>query len=754
MTSTTAPTADLALRDSTEIQGDIVAGFKKDHVTLMFLQFGNVMAARAWLEQLTPQIATTQKVAAFNQAFSQARRSSAGDDPKHYKATWLGIGFTHAGLQFFTGLPEVFSAVPAGTTIEAFVQGPYERALALGDTDDNDPKHWLFGNNHDRTVHAVLTVASDTRTDLDNAIKAQREAVSRAGALAVFEQDGGALPGSRRGKEHFGFKDGVSEPGVRGFDAEDPERKGYVLGHPGTRLIDAGEFVIGEEPSPEHPRDTYARQHMPAWMDNGSFQVVRRLEQDVPGWWAQVGSSLRQLIDGKAVPEGTSAEWLAARMVGRWRSGASVAACPMKPANTPDAEPDNNFDYSDDPDGLITPLFSHLRKCNPRKGLVDGGELVDEKFMDVRRIMRRGIPYGQPFDPTSDDEASAPDASRGLVFVCYQADLVAQFEFMQADWINDPDFPHGRDAKPGPDAMVSGILSDTNDGKVSYESTSPSGERMTSTLTLSQFVRTRGAVYAFAPSLSTLRRLAKGCLDGETTEARQVDAVLPIPGREGGYWMFQEDTVREAGAGSDGRAAPLSTWPALEGVTRIDAVLPIPDAQGVNGSSSFWLFHTVNGNQVYRNISVPDTAPHTSRALGEDKPLSRWTSMTDVSHVDAFVPIPDQQPRNGRHYYWMFHTTAKGQRYRIISVSVSDGGQHGDTKETGDRGLSAWSSLGGVNAVDSVEPVPGKQRVNGSSWYWIFHENRFRIISIADGSAHVDAVVQDDRPIADWTERV
>lgn len=230
MTSTTAPTADLALRDSTEIQGDIVAGFKKDHVTLMFLQFGDVMAARAWLEQLTPQIATTQKVAAFNRAFSQARRSSAGDDPQHYKATWLGIGFTHAGLQFFTGLPEVFSTVPAGTTIEAFVEGPYERALALGDTDDNDPRHWLFGNNHDRTVHAVLTIASDTRADLDTAVKVQREAVSRAGALVVFEQDGGALPGSRRGKEHFGFKDGVSEPGVRGFDAEDPERKGYVLG--------------------------------------------------------------------------------------------------------------------------------------------------------------------------------------------------------------------------------------------------------------------------------------------------------------------------------------------------------------------------------------------------------------------------------------------------------------------------------------------------------------------------------------------
>jgi Dyp-type peroxidase family len=505
--------SDLTLRESTEIQGDILAGFKKDHVSMMFLQFGDVTTARSWLERLTPQIATTQKVAEFNREFSDARKASAGDDPRNYKATWLGLGFTHEGLQFFTDRPQVFPKVPAGTTLEAFVQGPYERALALGDTDDSDPKHWLFGNNHDRTIHAVLTIASDTATDLGTALRAQREAASRAGALVVFEQDAATLAGTRRGKEHFGFKDGVSEPGVRGFDPEDPARKGYVQGHPGTRLIDAGEFVIGEEPSPAHSKDTYAKEDMPAWMDNGSFQVVRRLEQDVPGWWAQVTASLRELVDKKAVPEGAGNEWLAARMIGRWRSGASVDKCPMKPISTPDGEPDNDFDYSDDPDGYTTPLFSHLRKTNPRGGLVDG-ERVDEKFMDARRIMRRGAPYGQPFDPTSDDEAASPDASRGLLFVCYQADLVGQFEFIQADWVNDPDFPHGRTAKPGPDAMISGKLSDTNDGKVSFESHSSAGEPMTTTLSLSQFVRTRGAVYAFAPSLSTLARLAEGRLDG------------------------------------------------------------------------------------------------------------------------------------------------------------------------------------------------------------------------------------------------
>lgn len=515
MPTAAAADDDLTLRHSTEIQGDILAGFKKDHVTLLLIQFGDVMASRAWLEHLTPQIATTQKVAAFNARFSSARRASAGEDPGTYKATWLGVSFTYEGLRFLSSEQPVFPKVPVGTTIEAFVQGPYERALALGDTDDSDPKHWLFGNDHDRTVHAVLTIAADERGDLDTALRRQREAIAAARALVVFEQEGATLPGARKGKEHFGFKDGVSEPGVRGFDPEDPQRPGYVKGHLGTRLIEAGEFVIGEPPAPKHSPDTYARKDMPAWMDNGSFQVLRRLEQDVPGWWAQVDQCLRQLKDQKVVSQSTTGEWLAARMVGRWRSGASVAKCPVKPTNTPDAVPDNDFDYAGDPDGYGTPLFSHLRKSNPRAGLVVGGEPVKEVFMDARRIMRRGVPYGKPFDPTSDDEGNAPDATRGLVFVCYQADLVGQFEFIQVDWVNDPDFPPRRPHRPGPDAMISGKLADTNDGKVSFESHSSSGEPLSTTLSLNQFVRTRGALYAFTPSVTTLRNLARGCLNGD-----------------------------------------------------------------------------------------------------------------------------------------------------------------------------------------------------------------------------------------------
>ncbi|MEU6621589.1 Dyp-type peroxidase [Streptomyces litmocidini] len=753
--------AQLTLRDSTEIQGDILAGFKKDNVSLLLLQFGDVTAARSWLEALVPQIATTRQVAEFNARFSEARRNSMGDDPQHLKATWLGLALTHPGLQFFTNKEKIFDSVPGGSTVEAFVQGASDRALALGDTDDSDPKGWLFGYDHSRIVHAVLTIACDTEDDLRNELARQREAASRAGAVVVFQQDGTTLPGDSAGKEHFGFKDGVSEPGVRGFEEEDPARPGYVLGHPGTRLISADKFVVDATGDGKRPTG------VPPWMRNGSFQVLRRLHQDVPGWWAQVGVELKRLKAAKAVDDRTTQEWLAARLVGRWPSGASVANCPMKPAGKPEPEPDNDITFKDDPDGLVTPLFSHLRKTNPRDGLVDEGELVDEKFMDERRIIRRGIPYGRPFNPTQGEGAGADDP-RGLVFVCYQADLVRQFEFIQADWVNDPDFPHDRPHRPGPDPMVSGQLTDVNDGQVSFESRNAAGERQTTTLGFRPFVRTEGAVYAFSPSLSTLRGLAQGRLEsgGSVTpvpdpQARPVDAVVPRPGHPGRYLAFQGGRavpLSSSVGGGDATLAledpggrPLSFWDDLHDIERVDAAWPVPGRQEVGGESGHWLFFTGDdGRQRYRYVLVDGQEPARVRVDGNRaRPLSQWTSFDaapdPVTHVDAVLPIPDKQPGgDGRYHYWMFHTTPAGQRYRIISLQA---GGYRDRRESGDNEISLWSSLAGVEHVDAVQPVPGRQPGNAQNWYWVFHKGGYRVTSVADGSAHTDAVVQRDRPL-------
>ncbi|MGW7006481.1 Dyp-type peroxidase [Streptomyces sp. NPDC054933] len=495
--------AALKLRESREIQGDVLAGFRKDQMTLLFLKFQDEAKARRWLKGLTPQISTTRQVAAFNKSFSDARRHSGGDDPGAMNATWINVSFTYAGLKFLMGGKEPIPGNTAPGTVRAFKEGAAYRAGINGDTGDNSPEDWLFGNSVGEEVHAVLTVAADRPQDLRAALTNQREDAVRNKVLIIFQQDAATLPASRRGHEHFGFKDGVSEPAVRGFDEADPAHPDYEHGKPGTRIIPAGEFVIGEERASDH------LSAVPEWALNGSFQVVRRLAQDVPGWWAQVTEQLEVLKEQKAVDRGTTAEWLAARMVGRWRSGTPVAKCPdAENFSDPDAATDNDLSFKDDPHGLLTPLFSHIRKCNPRDGLVDGGELVDEKFMDRRRMIRRGAPYGQPFDPAG-GQGCGPDAPRGLLFISYQADLVTQFEFCQQAWVNDPDFPHGRgnpddpdsDRTPGRDPMI-GLESE-----IAFE-----GESGTTKVTFGQFVRTEGGVYTVVPSMTTLRKLSGGRL--------------------------------------------------------------------------------------------------------------------------------------------------------------------------------------------------------------------------------------------------
>nr|WP_042189989.1 Dyp-type peroxidase [Kibdelosporangium sp. MJ126-NF4]CEL19024.1 Peroxidase [Kibdelosporangium sp. MJ126-NF4]CTQ95174.1 Peroxidase (EC 1.11.1.7) [Kibdelosporangium sp. MJ126-NF4] len=474
----------LPLRHSEDIQGDILAGFRKDHVTVLLLRFpDDHEPVRKWLRRLIPQIATTRQVAAFNSEFSSARHNLAGTDPAALSATWVNVSLTYAGLRFLMGTEPFPDQRPDG--VQAFVQGAFARAGINGDDGDSAPDQWLFGRS-DQPVHAMIMIGSDDQAKLDVRASELRVGAARAGMTVTFEQVGGTLPGEARGHEHFGFKDGISQPGVREFDRPDPRDPIHVDGKPGTRILPAGEFVVG------HPKLTGDAPPLPEWTRNGSFQVVRRLAQDVPAWWAQAGAARRQLDkEGIELPPGTGTEWLAARAVGRWRSGASVAHNPnAEPPTKPGAPDDNLISYVGDDEGHTTPHFAHIRKTNPRDGI--GGDFTPA---DTRRIIRRGIPYGQPFDPAA-GAGHGPDADRGLVFIAYMSDLAIQFEFLQQAWINNADFLQtgtGNDPVIGKDTDVNLKLD-----------TKPEGKK----LHFAQFVRTEGTVYAFAPSLSTLRALA------------------------------------------------------------------------------------------------------------------------------------------------------------------------------------------------------------------------------------------------------
>ncbi|GAC1401546.1 MAG: Dyp-type peroxidase [Ktedonobacteraceae bacterium] len=498
-----APSAALPLRNSTEIQGDILAGFIKDHRVYLFYSFPDQASGRAWLKELIPFIAKTKDVADFNARFSAARAANHGVDPPNIKATWVNISLTFSGL---TTLFNTHSQATSDITalFPNFAQGPAADGSAFnnGDKDFNnlndpnnlsDPKNWKFGS--DNRIHAMLNIQSDDPNALTAKVQEQQALANKHRVKQVFEQEGETLPQPLTGHEHFGFKDGISQPGVAGFDPPDPHDPkpdpqallGHVLGSPGTEIIAAGEFILGEtvEQDPTFPPPDFSNPTFPQhpfaglnWMQNGSFQVVRRLNQNVAGFWDGIASAVPS--DGSM-----NADMLGAKVVGRWKSGTPIDLSPDKDNKLTD-DALNNFNFANDDQGLRCPRFAHIRKVYPR----------DHDFVGNRakRIIRRGIPFGAPF-------AQNTNAERGLFFVAYMANVEGQFEFLMGTWVNRPDFPF--DVPQGPDVIIG---SEFGEGPCTIQRQGKPPLQ----LTFKRFVNTTGTLYAFAPSITALTKLANG----------------------------------------------------------------------------------------------------------------------------------------------------------------------------------------------------------------------------------------------------
>ncbi|MET8626279.1 Dyp-type peroxidase [Kitasatospora sp. NPDC004669] len=465
------------LRTNTDIQGNILAAFNKDFMDFRYLHFPDAAKGRGWLSAILNTVATTSETEDFNEQFSLSRRAF-GRDPA-ITAVRCGVSLTFEGLVTIANRPD--QVKKDLSTFRSFCAGAAARAEDLGDTGESDPKRWLFGaGTGDKAVHAVLIVAADTEELLKEKLK-NLDAVEQTHQITrVHVDEGRTLTGPLKGHEHFGYKDGISQPGVKDFHREDAGRKGFRDNHAGTELIEPGEFVFG------HKSETGDRK-APEWMKNGSLQVVRRLRQDVPGW-------NKAVVDGVKNFTGTmDANRLGACLVGRAKDGTPLA--PPSNAVTGLGSDRNDFDYQDDPTGQHTPWVAHIRRTHPRAF----AGIVDHKPKS-HRLMRRGIPYGPEFKGGPDD-----GKDRGLMFVCYGTSLEEQFELVQQHWSNSATFPPG-ESRPdqmvanGPDKVIglagpaSIALADGTHG----------------TVDMKRFVRTTGALYAFTPSITTLRLLAEG----------------------------------------------------------------------------------------------------------------------------------------------------------------------------------------------------------------------------------------------------
>jgi Dyp-type peroxidase family len=423
-----------------DIQGLIVQPYAMPCCRCVFLRISDAAGARALLGDLAGEIRTAERWTAK-------------------PASCINVGFSHAGLVAL-GLPEATLA----TFSEEFRAGIASRAAILGDVGASSPERWDPGMN-DRDAHVLFLLSTQTPEVREaETERLVRMAQARGGIPTVALQDLDLEPDLR---EHFGYRDGFSQPILKGSGMEPI---------PGQEPLAPGEFVLGY---PDEEGEVPGAAIPPELARNGSFLALRKLHQDV--------AAFRNFLRDNAEDVG-SEELMAAKMMGRWRSGAPVVLCPdtddpelgCDPART------NNFNYDEDPLGFKCPRGAHIRRANPRDALHNSTR---------HRLMRRGLPYG----PRLPEGVLADDGvDRGVIILMINADYGRQFEFIQQVWLNSSNFI-GLGPQRDP-------IAGANDGTT----------RMTvnrfplpwRTSPLPRFVTVRGGGYFFLPGIRALRLLA------------------------------------------------------------------------------------------------------------------------------------------------------------------------------------------------------------------------------------------------------
>jgi Dyp-type peroxidase family len=235
----------------------------------------------------------------------------------------------------------------------------------------------------------------------------------------------------------------------------------------------------------------------------GSYLVFRQLEQNVKLFWSYMQG---------AAPELQSMERAAAKMIGRWRNGAPLTLVGEQPLDmtklAPEAKADFGYVVNDDAAGMRCPIGAHIRRSNPRDALPGLRERNSLSKVDRRRILRRARPYGDPVpgwpDPQAMLDAKDDDeAARGLYFVCLNADIEEQFEFVQQRWLNDPTFVNGYADEVDP------VIGRGRGGRFVVPGRVVAQLIDAPANNLKRFVTVRGGEYFFLPSGPALDYLAR-----------------------------------------------------------------------------------------------------------------------------------------------------------------------------------------------------------------------------------------------------
>jgi Dyp-type peroxidase family len=430
---------------------------------------------KQWLaelvKKLTPAVADDPSELAINLALTASGLRHLGVEPE----------LNSFSLEFIEGMapqPVSKTQIPRRTNV-------------LGDLEASSPEFWDWGGwSKNRDIDGLLLLFAADEISLKKLIDAETEGMHRIADGGPIVLRGRVYPDM---KEHFGYVDGLSQPKIEGRPKRKTNKapeKSQISGiKPGSE-VKPGEFLLG------YLNERRAR--IANGQDirrNGTYLVFRQLEQDVAAFNAFISDAAKRL--------GESEDWVAARLLGRWRNGDPLVAKGPDAQATNSKGPDakaaaskNDFlYYYEDRFGLTCPIGAHIRRANPRDSLKPDPETA-LRLSKMHRIIRRGRPYGERWKPAKDEADS--EAQRGMLFIALNADIAGQFEMIQHSWLNNPHFA-GQYAGTDPlSHVVAGedlITIQSRPTNIHIKRPEP-------------FVRVRGGAYFFLPGIQALRIMA------------------------------------------------------------------------------------------------------------------------------------------------------------------------------------------------------------------------------------------------------
>ena len=438
-----------------DLQGNILKGHGRDYSVHLFLQWksGQVNQVKQWIQTFAQTYVTSAQ-----QQANEALRYRQEGIPGAIFANFLLTRKGYEALEF-----EPFQ-VPKD---QPFTMG-MKNSQIKGFLGDPEVEQWESGFQDE--IHALILIADD---HLINLLQTVNQITSQLRQVAVIlHREDGFILRNKAGQviEHFGFVDGVSQPLFLKRDLVKAQTNDCDFSQWDPR---ASLDIILVKDHNGKTEDSY-----------GSYLVYRKLEQNVKGF-REDQQKLAQTLNIKNDLAG-------ALVVGRFTDGTPVTKSDIP---TYAVTPTNNFNYDADVAATKCPFHAHIRKTNPRgdTGRVESSPGFDEALAVEKnhRIARRAISYGE------NDYTQTPETGSGLLFLCFQANIENQFNFMQARWSNPDRFVK---VGVGPDPLI-------GQPKGTQQFPKTWGESDTQEYGFKLWVKMKGGEYFFAPSISFLTHL-------------------------------------------------------------------------------------------------------------------------------------------------------------------------------------------------------------------------------------------------------